>query len=226
MRQIRRRRHVNCHGDDDDGISPCSSGRVVMVEVTMRSGATINVNNKALAFLASVLCLVQGSRGKLLRLLSIILPFKGILRLVQRRRRRKRRRRIVGFVRFSRFPSLLGGREKAQRRHPGGGPQALQGSADTGEEEDHRGQPAAPKNTLSLFKIDLIIQSVDTFYRTCEPFWSPSGKTVLLLHGAAFTSATWQQDSIRTTHALCAAGHRAVAVDLPGVAVKQTLMCL
>ena len=54
------------------------------------------------------------------------------------------------------------------------------------------------------------------FYRSCNPgFGLPSsGKTVLLLHGQAFTSQTWQQD-VHTMQALCAMGHRVIAVDLP-----------
>jgi abhydrolase domain-containing protein 14 len=43
---------------------------------------------------------------------------------------------------------------------------------------------------------------------------SPGSTTVLLLHGAAFTSETWRE--LGTIAALAHAGHHVVALDLPG----------
>ena len=54
------------------------------------------------------------------------------------------------------------------------------------------------------------------FYREAGPV-NGEKETVLLLHGKAFSSATWAQ--LDTIQILAAAGHRALAVDLPGVCV-------
>ena len=47
------------------------------------------------------------------------------------------------------------------------------------------------------------------------PGVKPTWRTVLLLHGAAFTSETWVS-SIPTMATLAAAGHKVIAIDLPG----------
>ena len=61
------------------------------------------------------------------------------------------------------------------------------------------------------------ITGVQVTYKECQDdtLHPSSGKTVLLLHGQAFTSKTWQED-IHTTQVLCHYGHRVIAIDLPG----------
>ena len=56
------------------------------------------------------------------------------------------------------------------------------------------------------------------FYRETRPSHNPK-ETVLLLHGAAFSSATWSE--LNTLQLLAAMGHRAVAVDIPGEWEKE-----
>ena len=52
------------------------------------------------------------------------------------------------------------------------------------------------------------------FYRESLPD-GPPREQVLLLHGMAFSSKTWLE--LGTLQYLSAMGHRAVAVDLPGI---------
>ncbi|NP_001079907.1 abhydrolase domain containing 14B L homeolog [Xenopus laevis] len=55
------------------------------------------------------------------------------------------------------------------------------------------------------------------FFREALPSAAPgiSKPPVLLLHGIRFSSQEWQ--NLKTLHTLAAAGHRAVALDLPGL---------
>ena len=66
--------------------------------------------------------------------------------------------------------------------------------------------------------------NVNVFYKECVQELQASNedtKTLLLLHGAAFTSKTWQE-SIPTIQTMCALGYRVVAIDLPGNSQSKT----
>lgn len=60
----------------------------------------------------------------------------------------------------------------------------------------------------------LDVQGHNVFYREAAPLMANDLKEVLLLHGKRFKSQTWLQ--LGTIHLLAAAGHKVVAVDLPG----------
>lgn len=66
------------------------------------------------------------------------------------------------------------------------------------------------------------IHGANTFTQVASPPAGVpgSGLTVLLLHGAAFTSQTWV-DSVDTLRTLAALGHQVIAIDLPGYGKTQ-----
>lgn len=62
------------------------------------------------------------------------------------------------------------------------------------------------------------VVDVNVFYKECIQEHQTSKEariTLLLLHGAAFTSKTWE-DSIPTIQTMCVLGYRVVDLDLPG----------
>ena len=56
---------------------------------------------------------------------------------------------------------------------------------------------------------------MNLFYKECIPK-EPRKGVLWLLHGAAFTSKTWQ-DSVPTIQTICELGYRVVAIDIPGI---------
>ncbi|KAG0719499.1 Protein ABHD14B [Chionoecetes opilio] len=73
---------------------------------------------------------------------------------------------------------------------------------------------AASKVTVTTDNVN--IMGAATFYREAKPpaGVEASGEVVVLLHGAAFKSATWLD--LNTINLLAGMGHRVIAVDLPG----------
>ena len=60
---------------------------------------------------------------------------------------------------------------------------------------------------------------VNVFYKECtqeDQASKDASQTLLLLHGAAFTSKTWVE-SVPTIQTMCDLGYRVVAIDLPGI---------
>ena len=56
---------------------------------------------------------------------------------------------------------------------------------------------------------------MSVFYQEARPKDVPPKEHVLLLHGQAFSSQTWLE--LGTLNLLAAMGHRAVAIDIPGM---------
>ena len=63
------------------------------------------------------------------------------------------------------------------------------------------------------------------FYRESlpGPVLPPTGQSILLLHGQAFSSETWQRPELPTIQTMSTLGHRVVAVDLPGYGQSEPL---
>jgi len=73
------------------------------------------------------------------------------------------------------------------------------------------------KNKVDIAQNIIDIDGAKIFYQVGNPpeGVEETGTTVLLLHGAAFTSQTWV-DKVPTLTTLAAVGHNVIAVDLPG----------
>ena len=72
--------------------------------------------------------------------------------------------------------------------------------------------------TVKVVQEEMVISGVSTFIQRASPPSKEgrvSDKTVLLLHGAAFSSQTWVS-VVPTIATLAAAGHNVIAIDLPG----------
>jgi len=81
--------------------------------------------------------------------------------------------------------------------------------------------PAGLEKLAKMVKVvqeEMVISGVSTFIQRASPpskVARVSEKTVLLLHGAAFSSQTWVS-VVPTIAILAAAGHHVIAIDLPG----------
>ena len=82
--------------------------------------------------------------------------------------------------------------------------------------------PAGLEKLAKMVKVvqeEMVISGVSTFIQRASPpskvARGVSEKTVLLLHGAAFSSQTWVS-VVPTIATLAAAGHHVIAIDLPG----------
>ena len=67
---------------------------------------------------------------------------------------------------------------------------------------------------MILTGLAVSLQGCHVYYREAVSS-SVVKETVLLLHGAAFSSSTWSD--LGTLQLLAAMGHRALAIDIPGV---------
>jgi len=78
-----------------------------------------------------------------------------------------------------------------------------------------KGGDVAPGVSIKSDNVNVLDTNV--FYRLAEPGASstPSGQVLFLLHGAAFTSRTWENE-IGTIQTMASLGHKVIAVDLPG----------
>lgn len=79
--------------------------------------------------------------------------------------------------------------------------------------------PAQPEEpTVEIQERDLKLDGGVLHLRSAGPDGAPA---VLLLHGAAFDSGTWEQ--LGTLALLAKRGHRAIAIDLPGFGASKSL---
>uniref|UniRef100_U3IY16 Putative protein-lysine deacylase ABHD14B n=1 Tax=Anas platyrhynchos platyrhynchos TaxID=8840 RepID=U3IY16_ANAPP len=68
---------------------------------------------------------------------------------------------------------------------------------------------------MALSEGTVEVSGQSLFYRQAQPGGRAPRLNVLLLHGIRFSSDTWLQ--LQTLAVLADAGHRAVAIDLPGL---------